>query len=130
MPWSDAPPRVIRPLQLYGVRAKPLRFPRTDVTDLAVAVVIPTLAWNRVRDRFAQLVRSRRRDCVESGERTHAASAVRIRHDCIKDLTVDVVVVAAEGCARTAAAKADRHPWRREEEVQRARRGLRHSGVR
>src|ERR1035437_4150694 len=114
MPCSEAPTRFVRPFQLDGVGAELLRLPGADVADLAVAVVIPTLAWNRIRDRFTQLVRSRRCNCVEHGERACAAGAVGEkvrgrgdgaaggvgrRQDRVARLPVDVALVAAEGGA-------------------------------
>ena len=54
----DAGIRFIRPLQLNGVTTHLLGLPRADVADLPVHVVIPTLARNRIGDRFAQFVRT------------------------------------------------------------------------
>src|SRR5487761_239088 len=99
MPCSHAPSGFVRPLQLDAVGAELLCLPGADVADLAIAVVIPTLAWDRVRDRFTELVRSGRCDRVEHGQPAAAAGAVGIWHDRVKDLAIDVVVVAAEGRA-------------------------------
>jgi hypothetical protein len=56
---------LVGPFELDCVVAKSARFPSTDVTDFTILVVIPTLPGNRVSDRFAQLVRSGRRESIE-----------------------------------------------------------------
>src|ERR1700719_1214592 len=105
---SDAPAGGVRPLELHRVCAELPGLPRADVADLAVLIVVPALAWNRVGDRFAQLVGARRCERVEQREPTHAAAAVGIRHQRVGGRSADVAVVAAEARAREAAIEADR----------------------
>src|SRR5665213_2896276 len=97
---------MVGPFELNGVSAQLLGLPGADIADLAIAVVIPTLARNRVGDRLAQLMRAGRGYRIDCGERTAAARAVGIGHHRVEDLAVDVVVVAAEGRARARSAKA------------------------
>src|SRR6266568_1298291 len=113
---SDAPAGGVRPLELHHVCAKLLRLPRADVADLSVLVVVVTLAWNRVRDRFAQLVRAGRGERVEQRESPCAAAAVRVGHHRIEDRAVDVTVIAAEARARKAVVEAHRDArWQKDE---------------
>src|SRR5205823_270593 len=109
---SEAPAGGVRPLELHRVSAELLRLPRADVADLSVLVVVVTLAWNRVRDRFAQLVRARRRERVEQRQPAHAAAAVGVRHHGIEGRAVDVAVIAAEARARKAVVEAHGDAWR------------------
>ena len=51
--------RSIRPLELDRVFAQLLGLPGADIADLSVAVIVPTLAGDRIGDRFAKLVGTR-----------------------------------------------------------------------
>src|SRR6202022_2532254 len=92
------------PFELHGVFAPLLGLPRADVTDLAVAVVVPPLPGDNVGDRFAQLVGARRRQSVERGQPAGAAGATRVGHHRVGEGQVEVVVVAAERLTRSRAA--------------------------
>src|SRR5215472_10960206 len=112
---------VVGPLELHGPWADLLGLPRTDVADLAMHVVVPSLARNRVGDRLAQLVRTRGGQCIGDGETSRAAGASRIRHDRIEDLPGDVVVVTAERRAGRRTALYDTHTRRKVDEIQSVR---------
>ena len=51
--------RPIRPLELDCVFAQLLGLPGADIADLSVGVIVPTLAGDRIGDRFAKLVGTR-----------------------------------------------------------------------
>ena len=51
---SDAAAHPVRPEQLHLVGAERLVLPGADITDLAIGVVVPPLAGNRVRDRLGE----------------------------------------------------------------------------
>src|SRR5450755_394075 len=96
---SNAFVRMVRPLQLDHVLADLLGLPGADVTDLAVVVVVPALAWDRIGDGLAQLMRTRGRERVDRRQTSRASRATRIRHRRVEDLSGDVVVVPAERLA-------------------------------
>src|SRR5215471_13936789 len=56
---------VVRPLELYGVIPKLLGLPGADITDLAVVIVVPTLARYWISDRFTEFVRTGRGQSVQ-----------------------------------------------------------------
>jgi hypothetical protein len=93
-------PILVRPLELDLIGSERLRPPGADIADLAIGIVVPTLPRYWVGDRFAELVRTGRRQCVKIGQAAETSGATRIRHDRIKYLTVDLVVVAAKRLAR------------------------------
>ena len=51
--------RPIRPFELDRVFAQLLGLPGADIADLSVGVIVPTLAGDRIGDRFAKLVGTR-----------------------------------------------------------------------
>jgi len=51
--------RAIRPFELYCEFTQLLALPGADIADLAVSVIVPPLAGNRIRDRFAKLMGTR-----------------------------------------------------------------------
>ena len=79
-----------------GVRAHLFGFPGADVADFAIVVIVPTLAWDRVGDGFAQFVRRGGAEHGESIESTLAAGAARVRHDGVENIVGSGVVIAAE----------------------------------
>src|SRR5689334_6071093 len=92
----DALILAVRPFELDRVVAELLGLPGAYVADLAVVVVVPALAGDRVRDGLAQLVRAGGGQRVDGRETARAALAPGIRHRGVEDLPRDVVVVAAE----------------------------------
>ena len=90
---------LVRPFKLDGVVADLLGLPGTNVSYLPVVVIIPTLPWNWIRDSFTQFVRTGCGKRVKRLKTTHAAYTVRVGHDGIEYLTVDIVMVPAEHLA-------------------------------
>ena len=93
---SDAGIGTVRPFQLDGVIAYLLCFPGTDVANFTVILIVPSLSGDRVGDGFAQLMRTGRRECIECSQTTCATLTIGIGHYGVKDLPIDVVVIATE----------------------------------
>src|SRR6266851_2033447 len=87
---SCALARVVGPLELHRVGAKRPGLPGADVADLAVLIVIPTLAGDGIGDRLAQLVRAGRGERIQYGQRSDASTAIGVRHHRIEDVAQTV----------------------------------------
>ena len=79
-----------------GVRAYLFGFPGADVADFAIAVVVPTLAWDGIGDGFAKFVRRGGAEDREGIESTLAAGAAGVRHDGVEDIVGSGIVISAE----------------------------------
>src|SRR5580692_1098654 len=76
---------LIGPFELDCVFAKRAGFPCTDVSNLAIVVVVPTLPGNWVGDRFAKFMRRCRRERIEGSQAACASSTARIWHHRVVD---------------------------------------------
>ena len=107
-----------------------LRLPGADVPDLAIRIVVPTLARNGIRDGLAELVGNCRCECVTNGEPAPATLAPGIGHDRVERLGPDHVGVAAETLTGLGTPLSNNHPGRQENEVQGIRTGFRNARIR
>src|SRR5712692_11968138 len=107
----DALVGLVGPFQLHRVGADFLGFPGADVANFTVGVVIPALARNWIGDGFAQLVGAGRGERINRLKAARAPGAAREGHGGIENLTVDVVVIAAERGAGAGPALDDLHAW-------------------
>src|SRR6266550_385618 len=89
----------VRPKQLHLVGAEGLVLPSTDVTDLAIGVVVPPLAGNRVGNRLGELVGADGRQRVERRQVAEAPRAIRVWDDRVIQPAGGAVVIAAERLA-------------------------------
>src|SRR6266481_9352412 len=110
---------LVRPFQLNRAAAEDACFPRANVPDLPVVVVVPTLAGHRVRDCFAKFVRRRGSERVGDGQAAGAPRTTGVRHDRVENVAAGRVVIAAEILAGSAAALHYLHAGRKKNEVKR-----------
>ena len=96
----DAGTGLIRPLKLDGVVAQLLCFPGTNVANLAVVLIVPTLAGDGIGDGFAQFMGTGGCERIKGCQASQTALTIGIGHCSIEDLTVDVIVITTEGLAR------------------------------
>src|SRR2546426_12825797 len=81
----DAGAGFVGPFELDSVVAERAGFPCTDVTDLAMDVVVPTLAGNGIGDGLAQFVGGRRGKRIEHSPAASTTGAARIGHYGVVD---------------------------------------------
>ena len=84
----------IRPLLLHRVTADFFEGPGTNITDLAVHVVIPARSRHGIRDRFTQFVRTGAGEGVVRRHFAKTAAAGRVGHDRVEDFSDRVVITA------------------------------------
>jgi hypothetical protein len=94
------------------------RFPRANIADLSIVVVIPALPGNRIRNRFAEFMRTRGSQSVGDSEAAGASGTSGLRHHRVENIVARGVVVAAEILAGGSASLLDLHAWRQEKKVQ------------
>src|SRR5258706_3076264 len=82
---SHARPRFVRPFQLDRVTAERPCFPRANVADLTVAIVVPSLAGHRIGDGFAKFVRGGGSERVDDAKAAGAPGTSGVRHDRIEN---------------------------------------------
>src|SRR5258706_9073079 len=116
---SHARPCLVRPFQLDRVTAERPCFPRANVADLAVAVVVPSLAGHRIGDGFAKFVRGGGSERVGDAKAAGAPGTAGVRHDRIENVAAGGVVIAAELPAGSAAALHNLHAGRKKEKIER-----------
>ena len=92
----DAGIGAVGPFQLDGVVAYLLCFPRAYVADFAVVLIVPSLPWDWVGDGFGQFVGTGGCEGIKCSQGADATLTVGIGHYSVKDLSVNVVVVATE----------------------------------
>src|SRR5882762_7799796 len=115
---SHARPRFVRPFQLNRVTAERPCFPRANVAYLTVAVVVPSLAGDRIGDGFAKLVRGGGSERVGDAKAAGAPGTSGVRHDRIENVAAGRVVITAELPAGGAAAQHNLHAGRKKEKIE------------
>ena len=119
MSFLDADIGGIGPFQLHDIAAERLGFPRADIADFSVCVVIPACAGNGIGDGFAKFVRGRGSKRVGDRQSAFATGATRVGHHGIKNVVGGGVVIAAKTGAGFGATLIDLRPRRKENEIQR-----------
>src|ERR1700730_594413 len=116
---SHAGSSLVRPFQLNRVAAEGACFPRANVADLAVAVVVPSLAGHGVGDGFSKLVRGGGSERVGDGQAAGAPGTSGIGHDRIENVAAGGFVIAAEILAGSTAPQHHLHAGGKEDKIQR-----------
>ncbi len=109
----------IGPFQLHRVAAKRLGFPRADVADFSVGIVIPAGAGNGIRDGLAKFVGRGGRERVGNSQAAFASGAAGIGHRGIKNIIGSGVVIAAKSLAGFCAALVHLRAGWQENEIER-----------
>src|SRR5258706_9387997 len=110
--------RLVRPFQLNRVTAESTCFPRANVADLTVAVVVPSLAGHWIGDGLAKFVRGGGSERVGDGKAAGAPGTAGVRHHCVKNISAGGVVIAAELPAGGAAGQHNLHAGRKKEKIE------------
>ena len=94
---------LIRPFLLNRVLPQRSCLPGANIANLAIGVVIPALARNRIGNRFAKFVRAGDRKCIERCKAAGAALTTGIGHHGVINIVAEGVVIAAKILAGSAA---------------------------
>src|SRR6185437_17057151 len=96
---SEAAASAVRPFLLNRVLSNLLGLPSANVSNLAVLVVVPSLAGYWVGDGLAQFMRSGNRECLKARKTGRATGTPGEGHHGVKFVLPDGVVVSAEHLA-------------------------------